>query len=171
MVNKSRERVGLYPLGMCKNAIINIIENDKDMKALITGYENFTGKLKYDYVYDSLVIDLTQEKTKTYITMDAVVSSIESRTIKGIEITIDIFTHLSLKELTFDEQKRYYSQGYMGNRIDVLSDMLYRKLSGNEDFGIGELQLRARNPMSIFQPHAKYYGKALVFQMFDFRVV
>lgn len=114
-----------------------------------------------------LVIDLSQGDAKTYVTMDSVILN-AGNSIKCIEITLNIFTHLSKIPLTTPEKALYYKQGFFGNRIDVLVDSIIRCLRGSDKYGIGQLQLRERSTMRIFQPSEKYYGKQVVFQVYDF---
>jgi hypothetical protein len=87
---------------------------------------------------------------------------------KCIEITLDVFAHLSMLQLPIEEALKYRSQGYLGNRIDILVDNIIRCLKGSTEYGVGELQLRDRNSMSISQPNPNYYGKYIAFHVYDF---
>jgi len=167
VINRSKNQVELYVLGRSKDLIIKKIISDVNITNLIDK-DISPPNLIHNNIFDTLVIDLTQNEAKTYITMDAIVSSVENKHIKSIDIIVNIFTHLSLKRLSRLEQEKYYTSGFFGNRIDVLADLVVRMLDGSKEFGIGELGLRPRNPISIIQPTSEYYGKSLVFQTFDF---
>lgn len=166
MTNKSKNQIELYTLGKCKNEIIKLIEDDDSLDSLIRYGSNNSDDLKRGHLYDTLIIDLTQKITKTYITMDTSIKSTEGSRIKCVEITINIFSHLTLIKLTNEEERKFYSEGYYGNRIDIILDMLSRKLIGNQYFGIGELKLAPINPIKIIQPDVDYYGKVIRFETY-----
>jgi len=147
--------------------IIKDFQNNENIVSLILGYGKPIIDLKDNNVFDTLIIDESQLDTKTYVTMDAVILNAGS-TIKCIEITLDVFSHLSLIPLTTTEKAFYYKQGFYGNKIDILTDAIIRCLRGSQKYGIGQLQLRDRNTMKIFQPTKDYYGKQIVFQVYDF---
>lgn len=154
--------------------IIKDFQENTNITSLILGYGATVIDLKDNNVFDTLVIDLSQNEAKTYVTMDAIILN-SGTTIKCVEITLNVFTHLSKLPLGTEvessgqsEKGFYYKQGFYGNRIDVLVDAIIRCLRGSDKYGIGELQLRERNTMRIFQPNENYYGKQIVFQVYDF---
>lgn len=165
--NKSKNQIEAFILGKCKDLIIKDFQENANITSLILGYGATAIDLKDNNVFDTLVIDLSQNEAKTYVTMDAIILN-SGATIKCVEITLNVFTHLSKLSLSTTEKAFYYKQGFYGNRIDVLSDAVIRCLRGSNEYGIGELQLRERNTMRIFQPNENYYGKQIVFQVYDF---
>lgn len=154
-------------LGKCKDLIIKDFQSNENITSLILGYGEEVIDLKDNNVFDRLVIDLSQDTAKTYVTMDSTILN-SGTSIKCVEIILNIFTHLSLISLSTAEKAFYYKQGFYGNRIDILIDAIIRCLRGSNKYGIGELQLRERNTMSIFQPNENYYGKQIAFQVYDF---
>lgn len=164
LINKSKNRIELYPLGRDKKLIYDALSNNQDVVDLVLSGTTDTFKSRFS---DTLFIDSTQLSAKTYITMDTEIVSAENTKIKCIAITIDVFTDLSIISLTSDEQKRYYSSGYYGNRIDTTIDAVKRAIS-DLDIGIGEITLAPRSPIKIIRPTEKHYGKRLIFYTYDF---
>lgn len=154
-------------MGKSKDLITKKIISNQDIVDLIST-NILPSELIYENIFDTLTIDIPQDERKTYITMDAVVSSVENRHIKSVDIIIHVFTHLKLLKLSTSEQQKYYTRGFFGNRIDVLIDLLVRMLDGSDEFGIGRLQLKPRSPMSVIHPSTKHYGKSLIFYTCDF---
>lgn len=166
MINKSKNKIELYPLGRDKNLIYEALSNNQDVVDLLLGEKNTTESFKSRFS-DTLFVDTTQLVAKTYITMDTEVVSAENTKIKCIAITIDIFTDLSLISLTGNEQIKYYKIGYYGNRIDCLLDAVKRTIA-DLDIGIGEITLAPRNPIRVIQPTNKHYGKRMILYTYDF---
>lgn len=167
MYNITKNQVEGYVIGKCKSLIIDKLQNNSNIVSLILGLNATPVKLKDTNIFDTLTIDLTQSEAKTYITMDALILNSGAST-KCIEITVNTFTYLTLRSLSAAEQKVYYPQGFYGNRIDVICDQILRLLNGSTEFGIGALQLREKNSMGYYQPNVNYYGKYMVFQVYDF---
>ena len=182
MVNKSQNKIELYPLGKCKDVIKKMLADDSDVVDLLLG-ENNPEVLLYDLddilfgntglklegqIKDVLFVDTTLLTSKTYIMMDTIVSNmISAGKFKNITVRMNVFTHSSLLKLSNTEATKYKDRFY-GNRIDCLIDAIARCLDGSKKFGIGELQLSSGNPVSIVQPDVKYYGKTLSFTFCDF---
>lgn len=164
-VNKSKNRVELYPLGKNKDLIYNALMQNQDFVDLVLG-ENPTTKFN-EHFYNTLIIDTTQLDAKTYITIDTTVAEMRNKNIKTIEIVIDFFAPLSLIELSTSEMNRYYDSGYFGNRIDVGLDIIKRTVS-DMDIGIGNTNLAPSRPVTIIQPTEKFYGKRIRFYSYDF---
>ena len=166
MIVKSKNRIELYPLGRDKKLVYDALSNNPDVVNLVLGEKNTTETFKSRFS-NTLFVDTTQLVAKTYITMDTEVVSAENTKIKCIAITIDIFTDLSLIQLTGSEQSKYYTIGYYGNRIDCLLDAVKRAIT-DLDIGIGETTLAPRNPIRVIQPTNKHYGKRMILYTYDF---
>jgi len=168
MVNKSKNQIEGYPLGKAKDIIIKMFEDDENIRLLLLGSNNINQDLKDKRIFDSLVINLTDDMVKTYITMDTYIVDADTK-INCIAIVIQVISHLENIPLLINEKQKFYSEGFYGNRIDVLMDLIMRKLRGNKEFGIGNLELKPRSTMRIIQPTVNHYGKEIIFYMYDFK--
>jgi len=166
LIDKSKNRIELYPLGRDKDIIYKALSSNQDLVNLVLGENNTTGKFK-DHFFNTLFVDTETLEADTYITMDTEVINADNIHTKCIAITIDTFTALSMIPLTLSEQGKYYSMNLFGNRIDVLIDMIKRIVS-DLDIGIGQITLAPRNPVRIIQPTSKHYGKRLTLHVYDF---
>lgn len=164
-VNKSTNKIELFPLGKDKDIIYKALMNNQDVCDLVLGENNTNGKFK-DHFFNTLIIDTEQLEAKTYITIDTVIDRADDK-IKCIEIIMDVFSALSSTALTPTEQVKFYKKSYFGNRIDVLIDAIKRTIS-DLDIGIGQLTLKPNAPIKIIQPTDKFYGKRMIFQSYDF---
>jgi hypothetical protein len=191
MIDKSNNRIELYPLGKIKDNIIKILAQNEDIADLMLG-ENYPNRNSYqDYdilkgsdelgldalIEDTLEKEIKQDSMKTYICLDSIVQSINGK-IKLIVVKINVFTHLSLIKLSTDEKEKFNQKGYYGNRIDCLIDTITRCIDESNknmdekeenSFGIGNFTLSPNFPVTIYQPSNKeYYGKSLTFYVNDF---
>lgn len=164
-VNKSANQVELYPLGKNKDIIYKALMNSDDVYDLVLGENNPNDDFK-EHFFNTLVIDTTQLDKKTYITMDTIIDKADTK-VKCIGIIMDVFSSLKDINLSTSEQVKFYKKNYFGNRIDVLLDAIKRTIS-DLDIGIGNVTLHPINPVKIIQPTPEYYGKRIVFQIYDF---
>lgn len=164
--NKNKNQIELFPLGKNKDIIYKALLNSRDVCDLVLG-ENSKDDAFAAHYFNTLIIDTTQLETKTYITLDTIVSKAENKKIKCIDIIMDVFSSLPTLALTPAEQINFYEKGYFGNRIDVLIDAIKREIS-DLDIGIGNVTLKPNNPISIVQPTDKHYGKRVIYQCYDF---
>jgi hypothetical protein len=165
--SKSKNQIEGFVLGECKRLIIEDFQNNSNIVSLILGLNQPVITLKNKNVFDQAVIPESQLDAKTYITMESVILN-SGQSIKCIEITLNVFTDLTLVSLTPQEKGFYYPQGFMGTRIDVLCDAIIRCMKGSTKYGIGEVELRPSRTMWITQPTPKYYGKGIAFHVYDF---
>lgn len=183
MVDKSRNRIELYPLGKIKGDIINMICENQDCVDLILGENNADLAKGYDVedillgnkklsldgqIKDRLVMLETQYQTKTYVFIDTYVSNAETTTIKTINIVIDVFTHLSSIDLSPTEKIKFQDKGFYGNRVDVLLDGISRMFNKKEGLGIGLTLFTTIRPMKIIQPTKDHYGRSTTYEIKDF---
>jgi len=168
MVNKNKKQIGLFPLAKAKDKIIKMIDAREDIKSLILG-ENSTEQNLDEHIFDVLYVNKVLDKVGTYVTLDTRLIDANLNT-SLIEIIINVFSHLECVELSNNEKRQFYNQGYFGNRIDVLIDLISRMLCGNNEFGIGRLDYRSKNPIDIIRPSTEHYGKCIYLYMYDFKI-
>ncbi len=119
-------------------------------------------KLVYKNIWPYLYIDDTQTEAQSYICVESALSGMGSRTIKNIELTIWVQCHRDIME--------YTHKGYLGTRIDILTDMVEQTLRehiSNKRVGIGHFEIRSARH---FFPHNKYYGRELILTVPEFNV-
>lgn len=113
------------------------------------------------YVKSHLFIDDTISEAKTFIFYDVRLPSIHSQ-LKQCTVLMYLISDRD----TLDD---YYKEGYYGDKIDILSQMVVNTLINDEEtsnnFGIGKLSLGS---VDIYNA-TKFYGCVLSFDIDDFR--
>ena len=84
---------------------------------------------------------------------------LSSGTVKDLKIIVLAYCHKDIM--------KYSKKGYYGTRVDILADMVERKLRDSYDFGIGKPKLIS---VTNFFPNNKYYGRQLVYNVPEFKV-
>lgn len=156
----------LYDIGSCKQELFSSFINDPDICELLLNRKTYTDddreNLFYSQIFPYLYIDDTQDETLTYLCyeLDIPSSSIKSSsTIKNMKMIVHAYCHKKIM--------RYSKKGYYGTRVDILADMVERKLRDSYDFGIGKPELIS---VTNFFPNNKYYGRQLVYNVPEFKV-
>jgi len=113
------------------------------------------------HVKSHLYIDDTVTEQDSYIFYDVIIPKIHNST-KECKIMVYALCHKDIID-------NYEQDGYYGNRVDILSEMIEDCLIYNEkisrDFGIGEITL---DGMDVFRSNT-LYGYILKFVVEDFR--
>lgn len=156
----------LYDIGSCKQELFSSFINDPDICELLFDKQPYTDddreELFYSQIFPYLYVDDTQNETLTYLCYEIDIppsSDKTSGTIKNMKMIIFAYCH---KEIM-----RYNKKGYYGTRVDILADMVERKLRDSYDFGIGKPELIS---VTNFFPNNKYYGRQLVYNVPEFKV-
>lgn len=114
-----------------------------------------------NYVKSHLFIDDTLTEAGTYIFYDVIFPSLQTHT-KSCYVLMYL---ICAREVLDD----YHKEGYYGNRIDILSQMVEDTLINDDDvsrsFGIGELQLDSVDVYNAM----RFYGRILRFSVPSFR--
>lgn len=114
-----------------------------------------------EHVNSHLFIDDTITDTSTFIFYDVSFPELRSN-IKSCSITMYLITHRTTLE-------NYAKDGYYGDRIDILSQMVEDTLINNDDtansFGIGRLSLDSIYPYNS----ERMYGCVMTFSVPNFR--
>ena len=112
-------------------------------------------------VKSHLFIDDTVTDTDTYIYYDVDAPNVYTH-IKDCRVIMYVITHR-------DTLENYSKEGYSGNRIDILCEMIEDVLLNNDDilkdFGIGDLNL---TNIGIYNA-TRFYGRILTFEVPSFR--
>lgn len=152
--------------GKYKRKINAALLNSEDIKSLILG--DTSGKSAKEirnifkqHVKSHLYIDDTVTEQSSYIFYDVFIPKIHSNT-KECKIMVYAVCHKDILD-------NYEQDGYYGNRMDILSEMIEECLVYDEkvarEFGIGEITL---NGMDAYRSNT-LYGYILQFIVEDFR--
>lgn len=152
----------LYDIGLYKNRLINMFLNDSNICKLLLDKNNITNEnidnLIYSQVFPYLFTDGTQTKKLTYLCVEIDIPKVPTRTIKDVKLTIWGYCHKDCMQ--------YSKKGFLGTRVDILSDMVERILNDSNEFGIGKWHL---DYVTRFSPHSSYYGREMVFSVSNFK--
>lgn len=114
-----------------------------------------------DRVFSHLFVDDTIEETETYIFYDVIFPEISTH-IKDCRLLIYLVCSRDILD-------NYHAEGYYGNRVDILSQMIEDTLLNDKDiansFGIGELDL---DSIEIYNSR-RFYGCVMTFSVPNFR--
>ena len=152
--------------GRFKNEINTALYKNEDIRELLLG--DTSGKSNSEirkefkqYVKSHLFIDDTLTEAKTFIFYDVIFPYIQSN-IKTCRVVMYLVCARTVLE-------DYAKEGYIGDRIDILAQMVEDTLINNEDttdnFGIGKLSL---DSVDVYNSN-RYYGCVLTFNVPSFR--
>jgi len=152
--------------GKFKEEIHSALYKNKDIIELLLGDTSGMNTTQVrrefkDHVKSHLFIDDTIQETETFIFYDVTLSKIRPNT-KSCKVIMYLITH-------FDLLDNYFKEGYYGNRIDILTEMVEDTLINNENvsrsFGIGELSL---DSVDVYNSK-RFYGCIMIFDVPNFR--
>lgn len=157
----------LYDIGSCKQEMFSSFINDPDICELLFDKKPYTDddreKLFYSQIFPYLYVgdedQQTQDKMLSYLCYEVDVPRISSGTIKDLKLIVWAYCHKGVM--------KYNKKGYYGTRVDILADMVERKLRDSYDFGIGKPELIS---VTNFFPNNKYYGRQLIYNVPEFKV-
>lgn len=157
------DEVVLKDIGLYKNRLVSAILNSNNIIQLLLNKDTYSDEevddLMYTQIFPYLYVDGTQIEVLSYLCLEVNVPRIPTTTIKDIQIIIWAYCH--------KDCMKYSKKGFLGTRVDILSDMVERELRDSDRFGIGKLRLTS---VSHFFPNNKYYGREMRFIIPDFKV-
>ena len=152
--------------GKFKQEVSSALYKNADILDLILGDTSSLNASKKrtlfkEHVKSHLFIDDTITETTTYIFYDIAMPNLRSN-IKDCRIIMCLICHRDILE-------GYSKEGYFGDRIDILSQMVEDSLVNDKEvsnsFGIGELNLDSIEPYNS----TRFYGCSMVFSVPNFR--
>ena len=156
----------LKDIGYCKQLLYSSFINDTDICELLFNKQSYTDddieNLFYSQIFPYLYVDETQDNTLTYLCYELDIppsNEKSSSAIKNMKIIVLAYCHKDIMQ--------YSKQGYYGTRVDILADMVERKLRNSYDFGIGKPELVS---VTNYFPNNKYYGRKLIYNIPFFKV-
>ena len=181
----------LYVIGQYKDYIINELSKDEDFQLAILDEETYKQlkeaekngndidykSLFENYVYDYAFSPDTAEDNKIYVCVDITVPYADGTTFKDLYIYSYVFAPKSYirwnKDIKYDKKVLgiLKSRGYCGNKVDVITDIIDRKLNGMTGMTIGKLAFAHRDPVTIFNAQQGYYGKLITYIGSDINIL
>lgn len=159
----SEEKSILKDIGLYKNRLVSSILNSTEICETLLIDKECTEEnidnLVYTQVFPYLYIDNTQTSVLPYLCMEVIIPKVPTHTIKNVQIKLWIYAHKDCMQ--------YSKKGYLGTRVDVLSDMVVRVILNSDKFGIGKPELQS---VGYIFPNNKYYGRELILNTSDFKV-
>ena len=153
----------LKDIGLYKNRLISSLLKNSDIcdAIVMKDFYNETDidNLTYTQVFPYLYVDDTQKEVLPYMCIEVNIPRIPTNTIKDMQVIMWVYSH--------KECMRYSKKGYLGTRVDILSDMITQELMDSDKFGIGKLTLQS---VRYIFPNNKYYGRELIFNTSDFKI-
>lgn len=153
----------LKDVGLIKNRLMNTCLNSQDIcEGLLMDKpytEDSVENLLYTQIFPYLYIDDTQTEVLPYLCIEVDVPSIPTHTIKDLRVNVLIYSHKKCM--------KYSRKGYLGTRVDILSDMVERQFRELDNLGIGKLQL---NSVTHVFPNNSYYGRQMLFTIPTFKL-
>jgi len=153
--------------GKFKKEIQTALYKNDDILELILGEEAKSMKPKElrdafkEHVKSHLFIDDTLTETATYIFYDVEFTELHTN-IKSCRVYMYLICHRDILE-------DYHKEGYYGDRVDILTQMVEDTLIDDPDvvrtFGIGPLNLDSVKPYNS----RRFYGAILIFSVPNFR--
>lgn len=153
----------LKDIGLYKNRLISSLLKNSDICDAIVMKDSYNetdiDNLTYTQVFPYLYVDDTQKEVLPYMCIEVNIPRIPTNTIKDVQVIMWVYSH--------KECMRYSKKGYLGTRVDILSDMITKELMDSDKFGIGKLTLQS---VRYIFPNNKYYGRELIFNTSDFKI-
>lgn len=152
--------------GKFKKEITTALYKNEDIRELLLGDTSQMTSVELrkafkGYVKSHLFIDDTIKETASFIFYDVVFPNLASN-IKTCKVIMYIITHRDILD-------NYYKEGYDGDRVDALSQMVEDTLINDEEtsnsFGIGRLKL---DSVDIYNS-VRFYGCIMYFSVPNFR--
>ncbi len=150
-------------LGLFKTRIKNaLIKSDEITEILNDGIGESSNVIKQfkNHVKDHLFIDETITETSTYIFFDVIIPELRPQ-IKTLKVIMYVIAHRDILDT-------YSKEGYYGNRVDILTEIIEEVLTDEEvrrEFGIGDLHF---DNIDIYNANS-YYGRILTLSVPNFR--
>lgn len=155
-----------FERGKFKKEIHSALYKSADIRELLLGDTSGMSTVQTmeafkKHVKSHLFIDDTITEAASFIFYDIVMPDLRAQT-KHCQVIMYLICHRSILD-------DYEKEGYVGNRADILSQMVEDALINDEDvvnkFGIGELQLADVG----FYNATRFYGCIMTFEVPSFR--
>lgn len=151
-------------LAFIKSKVISrLLESDEFAEVMLrkTDFtEDEKNDMEYKQIFDYPYVDGTQEEVMPYVCIETVCRG-TNRTTKSMDLYVWIFVHRNCMKMDKN------IKSYMGNRADVLADIVERLLRDADDLGIGKPSL---DDIGYTVPQSSYFGRQLKYSIPDFKI-
>lgn len=122
----------------------------------------------YDYAY---TVNPTLDD-RTIICVDALANNARDNILTDFTLHIYVFTQKRLNRLSEKStptKSEMESLGYYGNRVNMLCSAVEKVIKDSDDIGgIGKVNPANNGYITLFLPHADYYGKHLTYNVYGY---
>lgn len=171
----------LYVIGAYKEKVIELLKENVDLQLALTGKcigKDTTVKERAEIkkavdncIYDYAFVPNTITDERIYICVEIVCPYATAGSWKELYTYVYVFTPKNVVNWGESEiADKLINKGYIGNKIDVVTDMVDRTLKGRTDFGLGKIEMAPRDGMQIFSYVDGYYGKQLTYKSTEFNI-
>lgn len=175
----------MYVVGAYKEKLLDELKLDPDFQVALLGHTLNTSSAKEkdfvlreafeDCVFDHAFVPNTETEEQIFVCMEVTCPYADAVTWKDLYIYVYVFTPKKLvKWNTCSEMKtKTYleERGYIGNKIDMVVDIIDRKINGYSGLALGSIRLAPRDGMQIFSYVDGHYGKQLTYTATDFNLL
>lgn len=174
----------MYVVGAYKDELLKELRNNPDFQRALLGYEldsKLTPKqVKESFkecVFDHAFVPGTTVEEHIFVCMEIICPYADAVTWKDLYIYIYVFTpKMSVQWDEYDQDEMetcltLEQRGYIGNKIDMVVDIIDRRINGFENLSLGKIRLAPRDGMQIFSYVDGYYGKQLTYTATDFNLL
>lgn len=178
------EQRNMYVVGAYKDELLTELRKDPDFQLALLGSSlpdkitpNQIKESFKDCVFDYAFVPGTTTDERIFVCMEVTCPYADAVTWKDLYIHIYVFTpKMSVQwDMARDGEKNTYyglvSEGYIGNKIDMVVDIIDRKINGFKNLALGSIRLAPREGMQIFSYVDGYYGKQLTYTATDFNLL
>ena len=147
------------PIVRYKKKLISSIVNSPELVELVNADYVKDGKcidsneLIYKQFFPYYYIPETQTESKSYVIMKVNGLGIKGKLYNKVEVYICVMSHQDIMKCK------------NGTRIDLMGEIVEELFSGRDDFGFGEMELKANVEINI---NTTYRGRELRFVVEDF---
>lgn len=113
-------------------------------------------------------IEGTVTDNRCAIFIETYLASVPSKRMKNVVVEISIIAHKDSVGISKKDKKYYNSIGVYGNRVDCLCQLINSCLLSEQEmqhikekYSIGEITLFEKNPIRLYVPGTKFYGKIM----------
>ena len=174
----------MYVVGAYKKQLLDELRNNPDFQLALLGSElspeptpKQVRKAFKHNVFDYAFTPGTTTEERIFTCIEVTCPYADGITWKNLYIHVYVFTpkmSVAWNEDSDDEDlicSTLEQRGYIGNKIDMVVDIIDRKINGFENLALGKIKLASREGMGVFSYIDGYYGKQLTYEATDFNLL
>lgn len=138
------------------------------MEKTVSGQTKVTTLL--GHCFDVPYMEGTVTDNRCAIFVETQLLRVPNKFLKEVGIDISIVCHKDAVSLSGEESSYFHAKGIYGNRVDCLCQAINSSILNPQimetiqrKYSIGELQLSEKEPVRLYVPGTRFYGKILSF--------